>query len=98
MFWRWTEGLAFMDYHERVEALMQKNFLIQGNDIVSEMRDYARLKVILQKLGNEQSQMVASGQFPMISSIMRKLNISEDLISTYHITLLERDSDENDNQ
>lgn len=89
MFWRWQEGLAFLDYRERVEYLMNKYLLVKGNSIVEEMKEYANVKSMADALSKEQTNIIASGQFPMIKRIMSRLNIEDNLMSTYHLSLLD---------
>jgi hypothetical protein len=89
MFWRWQEGLAFLDYRERVEYLMNKYLLVKGNSIVEEMKEYANVKTMADALSDEQTSIIASGQFPMIKRIMSRLNIEDNLMSTYHLSLLD---------
>ncbi len=93
MFWRWTEGLAFMDYRERVEALINKYLLVKGNQILTEMKEYASVKAMLENLKGEQAEMMSSNQFPAITRFMKRLNIDDDFISAYHLELLERERD-----
>ena len=82
-----------MDYRERVEALINKYLLVKGNQILTEMKEYASVKAMLENLKGEQAEMMSSNQFPAITRFMKRLNIDDDFISAYHLELLERERD-----
>ncbi len=83
MNWRWSEGLAFLNYRERVECLLQKAMVGQGLSIISQLKDYSRMKIVREQLSNEHADMVASGQYPIIAKTIDRLNLSEDLVAAW---------------
>ena len=72
-----------------VDYLMNKYLLVKGTSIVKEMKEYAKVKSMVDALSKEQTSIIASGQFPMIKRIMSRLNIEDNLMSTYHLSLLD---------
>ena len=84
MEWRWTEGLAFLNYRERVECLLSQAMVGDGLEIIKSLKNYANMKVYQERLRNEQVELIDSGLAPVITTTIERLNLSEDLVAAWY--------------
>tara|TARA_B100000029_G_scaffold502469_1_gene577792 strand:+ start:261 stop:1058 length:798 start_codon:yes stop_codon:yes gene_type:complete len=93
MEWRWSEGLAFLNYRERVECLLNKAMVGDGLELVERLKDYARKKIIQERLKNEQAELIDAGIAPVITTTIDRLNLEEDIIAAWYNSKADDDID-----